>query len=558
MNTGCRKNKNELSSSFNSNIESANKEILNSSNEAKKLHPELKRWHILGFLAASVSLIVIDGTIVNVALPQMVASLKLTFTDAQWITTIYALIFSALLITFGRVADLWGRRNMLLSGILIFTLGSLWAALATSGGTLLTARALQGLGAAAVLPTTLSTINAIFQDKQRAIAFAVWGSVISGMAALGPLAGGFLVTHLSWPWIFYINLPLGAIITIGVIVYVPNSKGAKLGKGIDMDGFLLSTLSFGGLVFALIEGRTKGWWFASDGSSHLSIAAWAWIIGLVSLLLFIFWELHRIHNGREKLLDLRLFKIRSFALGNIAAGTIAIGEFGLLFVLPLFLQNCLGLSALQSGAILAAMASGAFVAGGFAAPYAKRTSPAQVALTGLTLEVTALIGLGLAGVATTRPVLATTLWLLLYGFGLGLASAQLTSTILVDIPPHMSGQASAVQSTTRQLGSALGVAIIATYMANSLLQDAAGKLADLGLPTQMASNLESTLSKSAGSILPTLNGDPSLLAAHSRLAEVFSHSSAKAMLLSAAFVGIGFIATLILKLKSAPASEAPQ
>ncbi|MDO5747799.1 MAG: MFS transporter [Actinomycetaceae bacterium] len=513
-------------------------------------------WLALAFLALSVSLIVVDGTIVNVALPTMIRELHLNFSQAEWITTIYALIFSALLITMGRLADSLGRKTILLIGIVLFVGASILAGASTTSSTLLTARALQGIGGATVLPTTLSTVNSIFQGKQRAIAFAVWGSVISGMAALGPLLGGFLTTYFSWPWIFYINVPLGVIIVIGAIFFVPNTYGEKRGRGLDVDGFLLSSIGLGALVYGLIEGRSLGWWTPTDPDSLLpiSLAAIAIMTGTVFLIGFFLWERHRRSYKRSRLVNIELFRIRSFFFGNIAAGAIAIGEFGLLFILPLYLQNVRELSALEAGYVLATMALGAFIAGGLAGPFAQATHPVTVARSGLALEILALIVLGFILDAHTSIFIASAI-LVVYGFGLGLASAQLTSLVLADIPVQNSGQGSAIQSTVRQIGSALGIAIVATFLAISVNMHTDNSLADLSINPTVARSIEHSVADSAGSSLIALHhgvGDfsafePSL---RSSMAQALDHGfalgSGQAIIMSTVFIGIGFLATLAL------------
>lgn len=425
------------------------------------------RWYTLATLAASVSLIIIDGTIVNVALPTIIADLRLIGSQAEWVTSIYSLIFAALLIPLGKLADTYGRRKFLLGGLCIFIAASLLAGLSTSAITLIAARALQGFGGAAVLPTTLSTVNATFRGRDRAIAFAVWGSVMSGMAAVGPLLGGWIATHATWHWIFFINVPLGLVIILATVTTVPETIDPPDDRHLDSLGILLATVAFGCLVFGMIEGQSHGWWqplpHLFDSAWPVSIAAIALVGGVVALVLFIYTEHSRGRRGQSTTLDLGLFRHASFSWGNFAAFAIATGEFGLIFTLPLFMQLSLGLSPISSGWILATMAVGAFVAGGIAAPLARRTHPATVATVGLALEV---VGVGILAsiVDVTMNLYALTAPLVLYGVGLGMASAQLTSTVLVDVPPHQSGQASATQSTTRQLGSALGIAIIGSAL----------------------------------------------------------------------------------------------
>lgn len=450
------------------------------------------------------SLIVIDGTIVNVSLPVIISALGLTTAQAAWVSTIYALVFSALLIPAGRISDRIGLKTMLIAGVILFIASSLMAAQAQGATLFLAARAIQGLGGAMVLPGTLSTVNATFFGRDRRIAFAVWGSVIAGMAAIGPLAGGWLTTAVNWRWIFLINLPIGALLLIGITLFVPQTKDPHPRQGkIDVLGFLTASLGLGSLVFGLIQGREYGWLSGIGQWEGWSIspALLAVILGLLLIGVFIVNEERRIRAHHDVLVDTRLFRIASFRWGNFAASIVAMGEFALLFVLPLHLQNVLGLSALQAGWILAAMAAGAFVSGGFAAPLAKKISAASVASLGLGLEAVGVAVLAFLLTPQTSGLLIGAV-LVLYGVGLGLASAQLTSVVLAEVPVAQSGVASAVQSTVRQVGTALGVAVASTVFVASLSTYSAGALSGVSaMPPQHAQQLEQSLSVSfAGSL----------------------------------------------------------
>ncbi|MEO7126895.1 MAG: MFS transporter, partial [Nakamurella sp.] len=261
------------------------------------------RWLTLVTLSLGVALIVIDGTIVNVALPVIIRDLHLNFTDAQWVTTIYALVFAGLLITTGRLADRFGRRRLFALGVVVFVVSSVFAGFAASSGDLLAARVFQGVGGALILPSTLSTVNATFVGRDRAIAFGVWGSVISGMAAVGPLLGGWLTTDHSWRWIFYVNVPVGAVLLVGIVLFVPETRGSDFAPGADIVGFLLSTVGLAALVFGLVEGGTYGWWRPTaalhlagltwSASAAVSIAAASIALGLALLAIFVVWERRR-------------------------------------------------------------------------------------------------------------------------------------------------------------------------------------------------------------------------------------------------------------------------
>ena len=472
------------------------------------------RWFGLVFISLGVALIIVDSTIVNVAVPSIVEDLEISSTQVQWVQEAYTLVFAALLLLFGSLADKFGRRRMMLIGIVIFTAASVLAGLAPTGDLLILARLVQGVGGAMILPTTLSLINATFRGRERGIAFAVWGSTIGGMVAVGPLLGGWLTTAFSWRWAFGINVPLGIIIFIGVLLTVAESREARYGK-IDFLGAALSVLIFGPLVFGLIEGRTYGWWL-TDTALVIGEFTWpfeispvpiAFAISAVALVGFILWERRRKRTGRSVLLEFSLLRIASFRNGNIAAMVVSLGEFGIILTLPLWLQFVLGFDALQTGFLLLSLAIGSFVASGFAGATSGRISPVAIVRVGLIAEIVGIASVGLI-------IAPTAAWgwlipaLFVYGFGVGLATAQLTGVILVDIPVEMSGQGSGTQSTSRQVGSALGVAILGTILFTSTAAILTSELQDQNLPAAQIDQVVSAVVDSAGAAIAGLEADP--------------------------------------------------
>lgn len=428
-------------------------------------HP--MRWKAMPFIALAVSLIIMDATVVNVALPVIVGDLKLSASDAEWINSIYSLVFAALLITVGRVGDLHGRKKLLVIGITVFGLASLLASFSASGATLIFARFLQGVGGAMVLPATLSTVNTLFKGKERGIAFAIWGSTIGGMAAVGPVVGGWLTTVSSWHWAFLINIPIVLIVIVGASLFIPETKDPHVQKGADFAGISLSIIGLSLIVFGLIEGIRFGWLKTLENFSvgpltwswSVSPVAVAFVVGVATMALFVRTENNRAKSGKPILLDLNLLKIKSFRYGSIAALVVALGEFGMLFSLPLFLQGGLGYSALRTGVLILALAMGTFLISGGTPQLSARMGGRAVVRLGLALEAVAILGMSFA-FSLTVPSIVIAAWLFLYGAGVGLATAQLTSVILAEVPVEQSGQASGLQSTFRQLGSSLGVAIL--------------------------------------------------------------------------------------------------
>lgn len=463
--------------------------------------PNPKRWWALAAIALGVSLIIMDATVVNVALPVVIRDLSLTATQAEWMNAVYSLMFAALLLVSGRAGDIWGRRRLLIIGLLVFVAASLFAGASGSASTIIGARLLQGIGASLMLPSTLSTLNAMFQGRERAIAFAVWGSTIGGMAAVGPLVGGWLTTDHSWRWAFWMNIPISAVVLALTLWAVPQTRDETGGRSLDVVGALLSATGLGLIVFSLIEGERFGWWIGPNGS--LSPVPIMLAVGAAIVVTFVRYQRRRVNAGLHVLVDLHLFGLRSFRYGAIAALVVALGEFGLLFTLPLLLQNALGYTALGTGVLIVALAGGTFLISAVTPQLTQRIGPRAVVRTGLALEAVAVGGLALT-VSSHIASIGVAGWLFLYGLGVGMATAQLTSVILIDVPVHQSGQASGLQSTVRQLGSALGVALLGTLLIVSLGSFTAHRLDQAGIPPDQADRITTSVRESLGGVIPEL------------------------------------------------------
>ncbi|MFP3986802.1 DHA2 family efflux MFS transporter permease subunit [Streptomyces sp. E11-3] len=479
--------------------------------------PSLRQWFGLIAVSLGVALIVVDITIVNVILAPIIEDLSITSAEAQWIQESYAIAFAALLLLAGRLSDLHGARKIFLIGLAAFGVTSLLAALAPNGGLLILARGLQGIGAALILPTSLALVNSAFSGRFRAQAFAVWGSTIGAAAALGPLLGGWLA-DFSWRWAFGINIPLVGLIVAGVLVYLSPSPGSR-GR-IDGLGSVLSAIGLGLLAFALIEGRTYGWLVTTE---PLTIGGVEWSGGpspvLVSFVvaagvLYAFWRRQAAlgRTGGEPLMDVRLFSIPSFRNGNVVTLVVGLGEFGIIAVLPLWLQFALGYSAFQAGLALVALAVGSFFASGASFSMAASLSALALVRIGLLLEAAGLVMLGM--IATTD----SAWWLIaialfVYGIGVGFATAQVTNIVLVDVPAQHAGQGSGLQSAARELGAALGIAVLTTVFFSTLTTSLRDRLTSSGVPDQEAEQLSGAVTKSAGSAVESLAADPRTVSA---------------------------------------------
>lgn len=510
-----------------------------------------RRWLIMPVLALGISLIIVDSTIVNVALPVIVSDLHLDLAEAQWTNSLYALIFAALLIAVGSIADKRGRRLLFMIGLVVFALASIGAGLATGAGSLLAARALQGVGGAMILPTSLSIVNATFRGRDRAMAFGIWGSIIAGMAAVGPVLGGWLTTDVSWRAIFLINPPIAVVVLILALILVPESRDPDAPGLSDILGVVLISLGLGLLVFGLIEGEQYGWWGARTPFSIGSLQ-WPlpgspvpWTLGLSIAMLsgVVAWTLRRDRAGHSTLVNLRLFRLPTFRWGGITILIVALGEFGIIFVIPLYLQNVLGLTALGSGFVILAMAVGALFSGGAAAPLSRRMGSHRLVQLGMALEVVGILAFSLIVAPNSSP------WsfagpMFVYGLGVGFATAQLTNVTLREVPPAESGQASAVQSTLRQVGSSLGTAVLGVALAVATTHHVTSSLEAAGVPSGKSQQIAEVVKGSAGTAIPGLSANPSTTYLAPQLDASFTDAVQTVGYVAAGFVLLGLLASV--------------
>ncbi|MFC8124633.1 DHA2 family efflux MFS transporter permease subunit [Streptomyces sp. NPDC057302] len=527
--------------------------------------PSAHRWLGLVAIALGVALIVVDTTIVNVIVPSVIGDLDASSGQAQWIQESYAIVFAALLLLTGRLADIFGARRIFVAGVVVFGATSVLAGLAPGSGLLILARFLQGAGAAMILPTSLSLLNATFTGKARGQAFAIWGSTIGGAAALGPLLGGWLAEHVSWRWAFGINVPLSVLVTVGVLLYMAPSPRTK-GR-VDVAGAVLSAVGLGLLAFGLVEGRTYGW---IVGIEPLEVLGVRWGSGpspvLVALVLsagtlfaFVRRQIALSRSGdpaqvARVLMDVRLFSIASFRNGNIATLIIGLGEFGIVAVLPLWLQFTLGYSALQAGLALVPIAIGSFVATGASFPLAAKVPALGQVRIGLALEVVGLAGVGVVA-APDSSWWAVALMLFAYGIGIGFATAQVTNVVLAEVPQESAGQGSGIQSAFRQLGSALGIAALTTVFFTTLSTNLRDRLSDAGLSGTQADRLTGAVTDSAGAAIGPLADRPETASFADAARSAMTDGVAIGGYVAAGFVVLGLVATFLVP-AAAPAKDA--
>jgi len=409
----------------------------------------MRKWWPLVAVCAGTFMLLIDVTIVNVALPDIATSLGTSFDQLQWVVDIYALALAALVLGAGSLADLYGRRRLYLGGLVVFALSSLACGLAPNAGLLIVARAVQGIGAAAMFSTTIALLNAIYRGRDRGTAFGIWGAVVGAAAAAGPILGG-LLTGVSWRWIFLVNLPISLFAVLLTLKVVEESKQSGAPHP-DVPGIATFTLGAGAVVYGLVEAAANGW---SEVGSWGPIAA-----GVVVLVGWVLLELRR----RAPMLDLRLFRGSRFTGIMLGSLLLNLAAFASSIYLSLWLQSILGLSPLQAGLVFIPLSLVSFVTAAVVGKTLTDRSPRVVLGVGL-----ALVG---AGALLMARVDGGASWgilvpgLAVLGLGVGICNPVVTSAALSSVPRERSGMASGAVNTFRQLGFAVGVAVLGSVFA---------------------------------------------------------------------------------------------
>ncbi len=433
-------------------------------------------------------MLLLDITIVNVALPDIQTSLGATFSDLQWVIDAYALTLAAFLLTTGSLADLFGRRRLYLAGLVLFTGASALCGAAQSPLMLELSRGLQGIGGATMFSVSLALLASAFHGPERGVAFGVWGAITGVAVAVGPIVGGGLVSGLSWRWIFFVNLPIGAFALALTAVKVIESRDEHARRP-DWAGFALFSAALACLIYALIESGRRGFTAASVVGCFAAAA--------VLLVAFLVVEA----RGAHPMFDLRLFRLPTFVGGNIAAFGVSAGIFSVLLYLVLYLQDVLGYSALQTGLRLLILSGGILLVSGVAGRLSSK------------VPVRVLIGPGLLlagiGLLLMRGLTASTGWthlipgLLVAGIGVGFINPPLASTAVGVVQPRRAGMASGINSTFRQVGIATGIALLGTLFANQLTSAVADRVARTPLAPRSADISTALRNGAAGRLFAT-------------------------------------------------------
>ena len=454
------------------------------------IDPEVyaRRWRILAVLCLSLTIIMIANGSLNVALPTLAHDLRASTSSLQWMVDTYALVFAGLLFTAGTIGDRFGRKRALQAGLMLFLVGAAVATTASSTSTLIVARAIMGVAAAFVMPSTLSILANVFPAEERARAISIWAGVAAGGAALGPTVSGFLLEHFWWGSVFLVNVPLIVLAIVFGRRLVPSSKDPD-DHPLDLPGALLSILGIGLLVYAIIEAPGNGW---ASPRTALTFAAAA-----VALVLFGLREV----TAENPMLDLRLFRDRRFSVASAGIALSFFAMFGMFFLISQYLQLVLGYTPLEAGLVTLPQPVVMMLMSPQAPKLVARYGVARSAPAGLIVT-----GLGMAGLATVG--IDSSLWnvylaIIPLAVGMAITMTPLTTLIMSSVPLGRAGVGSAMNDTTRELGGALGVAVLGSVATSQFTSSLGRHSAEITgkAPTGLADALE------RAKTLPTATGD---------------------------------------------------
>jgi EmrB/QacA subfamily drug resistance transporter len=422
--------------------------------KARLFTDENRKWWTLVAVSFGLFMIMLDNTVVNVALPSIRADLGISISELEWVVNAYALTFGVLLLSGGKLADLLGRRRIFIAGLVVFTAASLWCGLAGSASSLIAARTVQGVGAALMNPATLSIITATFPPRQRGTAIGIWAGISALSLAIGPIVGGLITEKINWSWIFFINLPVGVLAVVAARVFIDETRDTSRERRLDPAGLVTSAAGLFALTYGLIETNSHAW-----GSvrvlSLLGAAA-------VALGLFVVLELRQ----RLPMLDLSLFRDPTFSGANLAMALVGLAMFGVFFYNSLFVQNVLGYSALQTGATFLVMTVLIILVAPVAGRFSDRVGPRWLMGMGMTLLTASLLLFGTLDEHSTFWGLVP--GMAVGGVGMGITMAPTTAAAMASVPVDKAGVGSAVINSMRQVGGSLGIAVMGTLVATGV------------------------------------------------------------------------------------------
>jgi EmrB/QacA subfamily drug resistance transporter len=519
-----------------------------------------KKWLPLAILSLALVIIILDTTILNVSLRTIINDLHTDLQSIQWVITSYSLMLAAFTVTGGRLGDLFGRKRMFMAGAIIFATGSFIASISQSVAILIVGEAIvEGIGAALMMPATMSLITSIYHGRDRQIGFGVWGAIAGASAALGPVVGGWLTTYSSWRWAFRINVVVALVLIAGAFL-ISESRDRDEKPTIDFVGVILSALGLLLLVFGVIKASDYGWLtmkenltilgvsFPQGGFSVVPVMA---IVGLAILGVFVVWEQYISRTGRTPLVAPNLFKNRQFSVAVLLTSILALGQAGLFFAVPVFLQAVRHLDALDTGLALLPMSLTILVAAPSSAFISKYIAPKRIIQAGLLLGIIGFIALRY-GIQVNASEWGIAPGFILFGAGMGLMMSQLSNMAMSAVDVDQAGEVSGVNTTLRTVGQTLGSAIIGAILLSSLTTNLMnGVAASTVIPDAQKTVISEAVSKQTsgiefGSGAPVTAGGhqipPTITNEISRISQQATVDSTHEALL----VGSGFMALALL------------
>jgi EmrB/QacA subfamily drug resistance transporter len=520
-------------------------------------------WAVLLVVSLGFFMTLLDLTIVNIAIPNMISRLHASLDDVLWVINAYTLVLAVLLITAGRLGDLLGQRLMFVTGVVIFTVASTACGLAPGPGWLIGFRVVQGIGAGVLMPQTLAILTKVFPSERRGAALGVWGAVAGVATVAGPTLGGLLVTAFDWRYIFFINLPIGVVVIVLAILLIPEVTERRRQR-IDIAGVLLASAALLAICYGLVEGQRYNW---GTITSFVTIPL---VIGGGVMLLPVFLLVQAARQDREPLVPFALYRNRNFSLMNWVICTVAVGMLGIFLPLTIYLQSVLGFSALKAGLALAPAPVIAMFVAPVAGRLADRIGGKFILMTGLTA-----FGAGIGWIALIAST--SSAWydflapLIVAGFGMGCTFPPMTTVALRDVQTQLAGAASGMVNTTRQVGAVIGTAAVGALLQNRLFSSltAQAQARAAGLPPPVRDKLVTGFQQAAktgagvgsgqgGGFKPSA-GTPATLAhqieqiAHAAFTHGFVDAMRPTMVMPIAVLGVGLLSCLAVKGGTRPA-----
>jgi EmrB/QacA subfamily drug resistance transporter len=518
-----------------------------------------RRWITLAIVVMAAFIVALDNSVLNVAIPTILRDLDTDLLSLQWVLTGYSLTFATFLIIGGRLADIFGARRMFIVGAALFGAGSLIASIANTVPLLVFGEALiEGLGASLMLPSTISIISITFQGPVRATAFAAWASSFGAAVAFGPIIGGYLTTYYSWRWSFRINVIVAPVAIVGALLFMAPSPRGERRQRVDVPGALLVATGMFLFVFGLSEGATYGWftplrdftvgpWTVWSVDAPVALVPIAFLLAFILLSAFVAVERAKERADRDPLFEFSQLRHLGFRYGLLTTTILSMGQLGLIYVMSVFLQDGRHLSAVDNGLWLLPIGVTIVFGSQLGGRLVRVVGATTVVRIGLTLEV---LGLFIVALVISPDVTFVSLLpgFVLFGGGIGFAVAQLTNVVLSDVPADRAGSASGANSTVRQMGAALGIAVVGTLLTTLTIRHAVDAINGAGgLPPDVKANVIAGVRAGGVSFDSTSVGSPGAAATVRHALDAAVTAGARpALFFAAGVVAIGTMVSFLI------------